>query len=330
MKDMSDLLGSIGDYVSEVGVLLLTMPLVVEEKFHFVYLLTFVGLGWISYHRYYRHRTRKNFWQFLFPRRTYLHPSSRVDYGVFLINILTSPLLLVGVALQTAVSSQVGAVLLGMNDGQALVVGDWNLATYAVFILGFTLAADLSVYLVHRLHHASHILWPLHALHHSAEVMTPVTLFRKHPLWNVLARTMHLLLTGLFQGVFFFFFFGNPGVEILFGINTIYVAYNFFGANLRHSHVWLSWGWRLSHIFISPAMHQIHHDPERMNKNYGEVFAIWDWIFGTLYVPRESEQFKIGLPEGNPHQSLWQAYWVPVRDVARVLVARLKGSHPSN
>ena len=110
-------------------------------------------------------------------------------------------------------------------------------------------------------------------------------------------------------------------MEVLFGINTLYVLYNFFGANLRHSHVWLSWGKPLGYLFFSPAMHQIHHDPTRMNRNYGGVFAVWDWLFGTLYVPERFEQFEVGLgsDQPNPHKSLARAYWVPLVEVWEVL-----------
>ena len=312
-------------HLSEVADVLASTPLNPGEKFFFAYLLSFVALAFLSYRLYYSKRSG-GFLGFLFPKRIYLHPSARVDYGIYLINLLTSPLFLVSAGLQAWVSVKVGSVLLGFNGGEALVVGQWSAATYALFILGYTLIADLSVYLVHRFHHWSSVFWPLHALHHSAEVLTPVTLFRKHPLWNVSARAVHLTFTGLFQGLFLFVFFGNPGFELLFGLNTAYVLYNFFGANLRHSHVWLSWGKPLSYLFISPAMHQIHHDPERMNRNYGEVFAIWDWLFGTLYIPAGREEFSVGLGEeqGNPHGSLAKAYFVPVRDVARALVSKLE------
>ena len=66
---------------------------------------------------------------------------------------------------------------------------------------------------------------------------------------------------------------------------------------------------------------QIHHDPERMYKNYGEVFAIWDWLFGSLYIPERYEEFAIGLGQGedNPHNSLAKAYYVPVLEAWRAL-----------
>lgn len=315
------MLDRLSAHLVDVVSVLFNMPLNISEKFFYLYVVTFIGLAYVSFRFYYRKYAQGGFLKFLFPKAIYLHKSARVDYGIFLINLLISPLLLLGAGLQAWLSTQIGGLLLDLNEGQAVFVGEWSTPTYLMFILGYTLAADLSVYLVHRFHHQSDVFWPLHALHHSAEVMTPVTLFRKHPVWNVLANLMNLTLTGLFQGAFVFVFFGGPGFEVLFGINTVYVLYNFFGANLRHSHVWLAWGKPLSYLFISPAMHQIHHDPTRMNKNYGEVFAIWDWLFRTLYIPAGFEEFEIGLGQGddNPHNSLAKAYYVPLLESWRAL-----------
>ena len=322
-------------YLEDVLLVIATIPVTVSEKFFLVNLLSFIALAYLSFRlfrREYGKKGRKGFFAFLFPRATYLSQSAKIDYGIFFINILLSPLILVGVGLQTWISIQVGNGLVELNSGEPVFRGDWSTATYALFILGYTLAADLSVYLVHRFHHSSDIFWPLHRLHHSATVLTPVTLFRKHPIWNLTSRLMHLTLTGLFQGLFVFVFYGGPAFEVLFGLNTIYVFYNFLGANLRHSHVWLSWGNALSHIFISPAMHQIHHDPKRMNRNYGEVFAIWDWLFGTLYVPKGFERFEIGLGEAEGdrnrdlHGSIVQAYYEPVRASWQEIMAKFSRS----
>lgn len=292
------------------------IPFNYAERFYFVYILTFVGFAYFAYRRYYD--TRKPFWRFLFPRSIYLHKSAITDYGIYLINLFIAPVTaLFGAALNTWVTTVIAQNLVAMNSNQALFVGEWNNSVGLLFILGFTLAADLAVYIVHRVHHRSDVLWPIHALHHSAQVLTPVTLFRKHPLWNFTANLTTAGLTGMFQGVFVFVYFGQPDYSMLLGINTLYVAFNFFASNLRHSHVWLSWGKPLSYLFISPAMHQIHHDPTRMNKNYGEIFAIWDWMFGSLYIPQQRETFTIGLPEGNPHDSLVKAYTVPLIEMAR-------------
>ncbi len=312
-------------YIAEYFLQLADIPFNYGERFYFIYVFTFVGFAYFAYKRYYN--TDKPFFKFLFPGRIYLHKSAITDYWIYLLNLFIAPVTaLFGVALNTYVASELAYGLVRLNGGEALVVGPWNDSIGLLFILGFTLAADLAVYIVHRVHHRSDVLWPIHALHHSAEVLTPVTLFRKHPIWNFTANLVSALLTGLFQGVFAFVFFGQPDYSVLLGINTVYVVFNFCASNLRHSHVWLSWGKPLSYLFISPAMHQIHHDPTRMNKNYGEIFAIWDWMFGSLYIPERPEKFAIGLPEGNKHDTVAKAYYVPVVDSVKAGWAKLPWS----
>jgi len=301
-----------------------SVPFDYGERFYFVYIFSFVGFAYVAYRLY--HKDEAPFWRFLFPKSIYLHASAKIDYLIYLINLFLTPLTsLFGAALNTAATVTLLNALLSLNGGQPLSRGEWSDQINWAFILGFTLAADLAVYVTHRFHHWSSIFWPLHALHHSAEVMTPVTLFRKHPLWNVSANLVTAALTGLFQALFVFAFFGKPDYTVLLGINTLYVVFNFFASNLRHSHVWLSWGKPLSYLFISPAMHQIHHDPTRMNKNYGEIFAIWDWLFGSLYIPEQRERFTIGLGDGedNPHRSLAKAYYVPIENMTREFVKKL-------
>lgn len=57
----------------------------------------------------------------------------------------------------------------------------------------------------------------------------------------------------------------------------------------------------MEHILISPAQHQLHHssDPRHHDKNYGEVFAIWDLMFGTLFVPDGPEKLTFGIADGD-------------------------------
>ena len=57
--------------------------------------------------------------------------------------------------------------------------------------------------------------------------------------------------------------------------------------HLQHTQLWIPFtGW-LGRVFMSPAHHQIHHSaiPAHFNKNMGSCLALWDWMFGTLYVP---------------------------------------------
>ncbi|NJN50651.1 MAG: hypothetical protein HC809_01505 [Gammaproteobacteria bacterium] len=154
-------------YLVDVGSVLVSAPFNHADVFYFVYLLTFAAFAYLSFRLYHRH-AGKRFLRFLFPREIYLHASAKVDYGIYLVNLLLSPLILVVAGLQTLVSIEVAETLIALN-GKALIVGYWSAGTFLAFILGYTLAADLSVYLIHRFHHRSQIFWPIHALHHSAE-----------------------------------------------------------------------------------------------------------------------------------------------------------------
>jgi sterol desaturase/sphingolipid hydroxylase (fatty acid hydroxylase superfamily) len=51
---------------------------------------------------------------------------------------------------------------------------------------------------------------------------------------------------------------------------------------------------------VSPAHHQVHHssNPKHFNKNFGSCLALWDWMFGTLYVPgKEREPLTFGFAD---------------------------------
>ncbi|MFZ1773759.1 MAG: sterol desaturase family protein, partial [Rhizobiaceae bacterium] len=114
------------------------------------------------------------------------------------------------------------------------------------------------------------------------------------------------------------------------GANLMVVFFNVIGNNLRHSHVWISYGPVIEHVFSSPAQHQIHHSraQEHHNKNYGEIFSLWDWMFGTLYIPQGREEIAFGLgdadgrPIAQPHDNLRNALVLPLKES----LAALRGS----
>jgi sterol desaturase/sphingolipid hydroxylase (fatty acid hydroxylase superfamily) len=207
------------------------------------------------------------------------------------------------------------------NGGTALST-NWHPLAIAALIL---IVIDFCTYWVHRIHHETPILWPFHSLHHSAEVLTPITVFRKHPIYDLFSDVARGILLGGVLGLILGLFVGSVSAMAVFNVNIFYFLFNVLGSNFRHSHIWFSYGRRLEHILISPAQHQIHHslDVAHHNKNYGEVLAIWDWMFGTLYVPQREEVLSFGLADEHgrrleqPHPSLWRSLWVPVRDAWR-------------
>jgi sterol desaturase/sphingolipid hydroxylase (fatty acid hydroxylase superfamily) len=66
--------------------------------------------------------------------------------------------------------------------------------------------------------------------------------------------------------------------------------------------MWIAFRGVLGRIFVSHAHHQVHHsaNPKHFNKNLGSCLALWDRMFGTLYVSEKTrEPLTIGFP-GEP------------------------------
>ena len=78
--------------------------------------------------------------------------------------------------------------------------------------------------------------------------------------------------------------------------------FNVTGANLRHSHIWISYGRVVERVLISPAQHQLHHsiDPRDGNANFGAVLAIWDWLGGSLRLAEEGPPKAFGVRDNLP------------------------------
>ncbi|MEZ5938209.1 MAG: sterol desaturase family protein [Hyphomonadaceae bacterium] len=269
--------------------------------------------------------------RFTFPVRMYLSQSSLVDLKIYIANHCVS-FKAAGVRLlSTTFVAGTVAVLLEPVIGGWSIGGDAFWATVVCAIL-IAMANDLTTYVTHRITHENKALWPFHKVHHSAEVLTPLTVYRKHPIYGLLNSCVQPLVAGPVIGVTALIFDQTGSWRIL-GMNAIYMIFNFVGANLRHSHIWIDFGPVFSRIFVSPAMHQVHHsiDPKHYDRNYGEVFALWDWMFGTLYIPKERENLTFGIsdvPGGapvQPHATLKDAYLEPIRSFAQE-VTRPRGN----
>ncbi len=272
----------------------------------------------IAYVIYRLRRTGGGFWAWVAPKSIYAHTSHRLDIKLFVLGRL---LTLFGVFNKIALTSVIAVVVSGWVAGQSSATpvspNPWLIAL-AVFTLN-----DFIVYWVHRIYHENRWLWPLHSLHHSAEVLTPVTAYRQHPLSDIVVTAATSVFFGLAQGLFL----GLLGAEFsgaqIAGVNSFFFILNVLMANFRHSHIWISFGPFWERLIISPAQHQIHHslEPRHHNKNYGENFAVWDWMFGSLYIPDAPEEFGVGLADGNGrlmeqrHTSLVSALVVPIRDM---------------
>ncbi|WP_051618575.1 sterol desaturase family protein [Hyphomonas johnsonii] len=304
------------------------LPVGTGDRTHWTGLAAFLFLGTLVYAFNRKSIREKGFTglaAYLTPARIYLSRSSLLDVKVFLANKLFQPLrAVVSRGVQFVIVAFVAdAVGTGLHPGT-----DGTLPVPMLFLAAFVaaLAADFAYYVTHRFHHESPLLWPFHKLHHSAEHLTILTAKRNHPVFDLLLDLVAALFIAPVIGVIYGLF-GMFDIATLFGISVFFAVFNLAGGALRHSHIWLDYGPVLDHIFISPAQHQVHHslDPKHHDRNYGLMFALWDWAFGTLYIPQGREQLRYGVadanghPEPQVHTSLVTAYAVPFTEAAHVL-----------
>lgn len=234
---------------------------------------------------------------FLMPRDLYRHPSSWIDIKVTLMNFTIGGFGLLSIFLVAPAVTYSLLIFLNRVTGVNTAAETTVAGGIAVAVLLF-LVQDFCRYVTHYLHHRSPILWPFHAVHHSAEVLTPITFMRAHPVYHIVQRLIISLFIGSTQAVVLYVLVGQIELWVIY-LNTLaFGVYLLTGVHLRHSHVALRYGYILEHILISPAQHQIHHscDRKHFDKNFGEIFAIWDWMFGTLYIPERDENLTFGIP----------------------------------
>lgn len=252
----------------------------------------------------------------VFSKEVYLHPSALVDYLYFICNTLLGAVLLAPVAGFSLFVSRELSSLIGSHVGDDMSWG-WGMSVALTLIL--VVVADFSSFLVHVLMHRVPLLWEFHKVHHSAEVMTPITVYRMHPVDDLLTLLVSGVLTGATDALLRSFVWASFPLTGLYGISVLTFLFYLFGYNLRHSHVWVSYGSFLSKLFISPAQHQIHHSKasRHWNKNYGFMFAFWDLLAGSLYIPKEREdlEFGIGSNEDGQYSSVLRLYLLPFTKV---------------
>jgi sterol desaturase/sphingolipid hydroxylase (fatty acid hydroxylase superfamily) len=261
----------------------------------------------------------------LFPRRIFLHKSAKLDYGVFCINQGVLFFLTISVFLSPAIVSEVmlnTAKYLGYDSG----VSSPTLTQRVVYSIYLILVWDFSATYAHYLKHKIPILWELHKVHHSAEVMTPITALRRHPLEAIFGSIVAAFFIGSATGIWVLVF-GQGVMPInLFGTLFGIWLWRVSGYNLRHTHIWISYGNFWNRIFISPAQHQVHHSksPEHYDTNFGHIFAFWDKLFGTLYLPKFEERVEFGIDDEEmpEYQSLFGLYVTPCVNAWRILTGR--------
>jgi len=155
------------------------------------------------------------------------------------------------------------------------------------------LGTDLIWYWYHRLAHEINIFWAAHVVHHQSEDFN-YTVSARITVFQAILRTGFWCVLPLL---------GFPAGMITVML-LIHGLYPFF----IHTRVIGKLGW-LEYILVTPSHHRVHHacNEQYLDKNYGDVFIIWDKLFGTFAV--ENDEPVYGLTKQLRTSSfLWQHF----------------------
>lgn len=155
----------------------------------------------------------------------------------------------------------------------------WLYVVFGVLFLDF-----FGAYLAHFVEHKIPTLWMVHLVHHSDHKVDTTTANRHHPIESIIRFAFTLL------GVFVV---GTP-IAIVFIYQSMSLVFTqFTHANIKMSPKVDKF---LSYFIVSPDMHKIHHHNmlPYTDSNYGNIFSIWDRIFGT-YLELDREKIIYGV-----------------------------------
>ena len=200
------------------------------------------------------------------------------------------------------------AVAIAFVIGKLMPGGKGALASipFVPAVLIIILAAEFMNYWVHRLSHEfkdtrfGDWLWRMHRTHHTARYVNVLLNYRISLLWGLVAG-----LTWVFSLAIYFGQAKAAGVAIIaFSFWGIFTHSDFRWDDAIRSHRIFGPVFRgLGHIFISPGIHHSHHGYGKDGgnfRNYGIFLSIYDWLFGTLYIP-SGRPFRYGIPGTVPH-----------------------------
>ena len=180
-----------------------------------------------------------------------------------------------------------------------------DLPFWLFVLLGVMLLDLIGAYMAHWVEHRVKPLWMVHLVHHSDQHVDTTTANRHHPLESLIR--------------FSFTLFGVIVVGAPIGVVMLYQALSVVLTQFSHANIQLPKRIDaiLSYVLVTPHMHKVHHHYvlPYTDSNFGNIFAIWDRVFGTYKTlpadrivygvdvfPNEQENSRIGSLLKQPFQ----------------------------
>lgn len=170
-------------------------------------------------------------------------------------------------------------------------------------IAGLMLMDLIGAYVAHWVQHNVKWMWKFHLIHHTDQHLDTTSANRHHPGESVI-RLIFTLLAVIIVGA---------PVWLVF----LYQSFSLVFTQWNHSNMNIptSIDNALSYIVATPGMHRVHHHYREpySNMNYGNIFSIWDRLFGT-YIRVDNRKLVYGLDthmDASEAENIWELLKIP-------------------
>jgi sterol desaturase/sphingolipid hydroxylase (fatty acid hydroxylase superfamily) len=190
------------------------------------------------------------------------------------------------------------------NFGLLYVV---KLPLWLFILLGLMIMDLISAYWIHYIQHKIKWMWKFHLIHHTDTWVDTTTANRHHPGESVFRASFTLLAVIVT---------GAP-LWLVFLYQSLSAAFSQFNhANIsipRRLDQVLSW------FIVSPNMHKVHHHNTQplTDTNYGNIFSIWDRLFGTFVYVKDVNTLHYGIdthPLEEEHNNMGNLLRIPFQE----------------
>jgi len=174
-----------------------------------------------------------------------------------------------------------------------------------LIMIGYLLVDDLLQYWYHRSAHENPFLWKLHRAHHQAEEMGYFVSYRNAGLYYLLMPNIWWVGIVTYLG-------GGLSVAIGLVLKQLVIVSSHstvkWDSIFYKSKTLLPFIKVIERVLITPAFHHAHHGVSKLdgvsdpNGNFGNMFSIWDQIFG-------SADFKRAYPKSYGLQKKTEDSW---------------------
>ncbi|HSC54973.1 MAG TPA: sterol desaturase family protein [Phnomibacter sp.] len=173
--------------------------------------------------------------------------------------------------------------------------GVFNIRPSILLWVALLFVTDFVWYWYHRLAHEINLFWAVHVVHHQSSD------------FNYTASARITVFQALLRSAFWAILpiLGFPPMMIS-SMLIVHGLYPFF----IHTQTIGKLG-VLEYILVTPSHHRVHHasNDTYLDKNYGDMFIIWDKLFGTFIKEDDAQKPVYGLTKPlNSYNFLWQHF----------------------